>query len=206
MIVGEIALSHRLSFLTTASGSLTYLHATKHNKETGTIHLFDESGALLLNDDLEHIKGRGNSTFVQPKRPYQIKFSSRVSLFGMPKAKKWVLLANHKDKALVRNSILFEAARRLGEKYPNDDQFVDLYVNSQYMGTYEVCQKVEVDRNRIDIRDLQEATEALNDQPLDSYPRFGSSQARKASGATTISPASLATRCPRTSMRWVLMP
>ena len=166
-------------FLTTESGSLTYLHENKHNKETGTIRLFDESGTLMLSSDLEHIKGRGNSTFVQPKRPYQIKFNQRVSLFDMPKAKKWVLLANHKDKGLIRNSILFEAARQLDEKYPNDDQFLDLYINCQYMGTYEVCQKVEVDKNRIDIRDLQEATEALNDLPLDSYKRFGSSQAKK---------------------------
>ena len=166
-------------FLTTESGSLTYLHENKHNKETGTIRLFDENGALILSNDLEHIKGRGNSTFVQPKRPYQIKFAERTSLFGMPKAKKWVLLANHKDKGLIRNSILFEAARRLDEKYPNDDQFLDLYINNQYLGTYEVCQKVEVDKNRINIRDLQEATEALNDQPLDSYKRFGSSRANK---------------------------
>ena len=166
-------------FLTTKSGTLTYLHENKHNKEKGTIRLFDEAGALILNENLEHVKGRGNSTFVQPKRPYQIKFAKRTSLFGMPKAKKWILLANHKDKSLIRNSVLFEAARALDEKYPNSDQYVDLYINHQYMGNYELCQKVEIDKNRINVRDLQEATEALNELPLDSYKRFGSSKPNK---------------------------
>ncbi len=166
-------------FLTTASGALTYLHANKHNKEEGTFRLFDADGALQLSQPLEHIKGRGNSTFVQPKRPYQIKFTGRVSLFGMPPAKRWLLLANHKDHAMVRNSVLYEAAQRLGERYPNGDQFVDLYINGQYLGTYELCQKVEIDKNRISVRDLEAATEALNDAPLDSYPRFGSSTAKK---------------------------
>ena len=166
-------------FLTTQSGTLTYLHENKHNKEAGTIRVFNEAGSLVLNSDLEHIKGRGNSTFVQPKRPYQIKFAQRTSLFGMAKAKKWILLANHKDKSLLRNSILFEAARQLDEKYPNHDQYVDLYINNQYLGNYELCEKVEVDKNRVSIRDLQEATEALNSQPLNSYKRFGSSRPNK---------------------------
>ena len=166
-------------FLTTESGSLQKINANKHYKESGAIRLFDENGALLLSDGLEHVKGRGNSSFLQPKRPYQIKFSTRTSLFGMPKAKKWVLLANHKDESLIRNSILFESARRLKEKYPNDDQYIDLYINCQYMGTYELCQKVEIDENRISVFDLQKATEALNDLPLDSYKRFGSSQYKK---------------------------
>lgn len=166
-------------FLTTASGSLAAINADKRHKEAGAFRLYDAAGTLTMSEPLEHVKGRGNSSFQQPKRPYQIKFASRQSLFGMPAAKRWVLLANHKDHSLVRNSVLFEAARRLGERYPNDSAFVDLYINSQYLGTYEVCQKVEVDRNRIAIRDLEAATEALNDAPLDSYPRFGSSQAKK---------------------------
>ena len=166
-------------FLTTESGTLAKINANKHHKEAGTFRLFGDDGALLMSEPLEHVKGRGNSTFLQPKRPYQIKFTERIGLFGMKKKKKWVLLANHKDESLLRNSILFESARRLNEKYPNDDQYADLYINSQYMGTYEVCQKVEVDKNRIDIFDLQEATEALNDKPLDSYKRFGSSQYKK---------------------------
>ena len=166
-------------FLTTASGSLSYIHENKQNKEAGTFRLYDENGRLTLSSPLEHVKGRGNSTFGEPKRPYQIKFSARTSLFGMPAAKRWLLLANHKDHALIRNQILFEAARRLGERYPNDDRYVDLYINSQYLGTYELCQKVEIDSARIDIRDLEKATEALNDDPLDSYPRYGSSRVKK---------------------------
>ena len=166
-------------FVTTASGGLELLHQSKQNKEAGTFRLYDSTGKLTVSEELEHVKGRGDSTYSQPKKPYQIKFRRRVSLFGMPAAKRWVLLANHKEKSLIRNSIVFEAARFLGERYPIGDQFVDLYMNSQYVGTYELCEKVEIDSSRINVRDLQKATEAVNDLPLDSYPRYGSYKAAK---------------------------
>ena len=41
------------------------------------------------------IKGRGNSTWNQPKRPYAIKFSKKQSVCGMPKGKRWVLIATN---------------------------------------------------------------------------------------------------------------
>ena len=82
-------------FLTTESGTLAKINANKHHKEAGTFRLFGDDGALLMSEPLEHVKGRGNSTFLQPKRPYQIKFIERIGLFGMQKKKKWVLLANH---------------------------------------------------------------------------------------------------------------
>ena len=165
-------------FLTTESGSLDYIHRSKTNREAGTIAAFDEQGNMLLFQELEYIKGRGNSTFSQPKRPYQIKLSSKTKLLGLPKSKRYLLLANHKEKSLIRNSILFDAARFLKEKYANTDAFTDLYINGQYLGTYELCLKVEVGPGRVDVRDLEAETEALNDKPLNEYARFGVNQAR----------------------------
>ena len=47
------------------------------------------------------IKGRGNSTWEQPKQPYSIKLSEKESVLGMPKSKRWVLIANYSDKTLL---------------------------------------------------------------------------------------------------------
>lgn len=38
------------------------------------------------------IKGRGNSTWGMPKKPYALKFNEKVSLLNEPQDKSWVLL------------------------------------------------------------------------------------------------------------------
>ena len=43
------------------------------------------------------IRGRGNSTWGLPKKPYRIKFDEKVSVFGEAKNKSWVLLALYGD-------------------------------------------------------------------------------------------------------------
>ena len=63
------------------------------------------------------LKGRGNTTFLKEKMPFQIKFPEKVDLFGMGKSKKWILLANYYDSTEVRNSVAFYIERLLGEKY-----------------------------------------------------------------------------------------
>ena len=64
-------------------------------------------------DDLQstemEIRGRGNSTwYIHPKKPYQLKFNDKNEALGMPEEKKWIFLAEHSDKTLMRNKIAFE--------------------------------------------------------------------------------------------------
>ena len=40
------------------------------------------------------IKGRGNSTWGKPKKPYRLKLDTEASILGLGAAKDWVLLAN----------------------------------------------------------------------------------------------------------------
>jgi argininosuccinate synthase len=61
--------------------------------EDGTLSIFDKNGELELNI-LSDFKGRGNSTWMMPKKPYAIKLSSKAEVMGMPKHKRWALLAN----------------------------------------------------------------------------------------------------------------
>ena len=48
------------------------------------------------------IRGRGNSTWGMPKKPYRIKLDEKVDRFGSPGDKDWILLANYSDKTLLR--------------------------------------------------------------------------------------------------------
>ena len=160
-------------FITTESGSLRNIHSSKEHKEKGSMVILDDDGSLLYSGELDQIKGRGNSTFAYPKKPYQIKLEKATDLCGMGKAKTWILLANHEDNSLLRNKIAFALAEAAGLPYTSRSQAVDVYINNDYLGSYLLCEKVESGNDRIDIADLKEATEEVNEKPLDKYPAYG---------------------------------
>ena len=103
--------------------------------------------------DLEaNIKGRGNSTWGYPKKPYNIKLSRKINVFGMPKHKKWCLLANYCDRTLMRNELCQQIGRlSSGLDWVVSGRFIDLIVNGTHRGTYYLCEKVEVEENRVNI-------------------------------------------------------
>lgn len=98
------------------------------------------------------IRGRGNTTWIYyPKKPYAIKFGEKVSLFGMPKAKKWVLLANYRDRTLMRNALAFKVAFDTDLEWTPKGVFVELFLNGTFLGNYYLCEKIEVKENRLNI-------------------------------------------------------
>ena len=99
------------------------------------------------------IKGRGNSTWTLPKKPYKIKFDEKVSVLGEPKAKSWLLLANYADKAMIRNATAFYMGYNSNLPYTTRYHFVDLFMNDVYYGTYQLCEDKEVGENRIELSD-----------------------------------------------------
>lgn len=99
------------------------------------------------------VKGRGNGTWLQEKKPYQIKFEKKVDLFGMGKAKKWVLLANAMDASNLRNDVAFELARMLGMEYAFNGHFVELYFDGEYEGLYYLTHAVEIGKSTVDLKD-----------------------------------------------------
>ena len=99
------------------------------------------------------IRGRGNSTWNKPKKPYTIKFEQKQIFLGMKKAKKWVLLANYFDRTLIRNAVAFEIARRTNLEWTPEGKFADVFLNGKPLGNYFVCEKIQVDQNRLNIND-----------------------------------------------------
>ena len=116
-----------------------------------TIKIIDENGAEDLIGTTS-IRGRGNSTWGFPKKPYAIKLDSKAEVLGMPKHKRWVLLANWMDRTLMRNDVAFEIARRTMEWAPRG-KFVELYLNGNHLGNYYLCEQIKVDENRADVGD-----------------------------------------------------
>ena len=160
-------------FLRTESGSLDAIHADKSHGEPGEIRVY-EDGVLTLDDTLKQIKGRGNSTWQYPKKPYNLKFSKKTAVLGMPKAKKWTLLANYIDPSLLHNACAWEYALALGLPFTGSYRHVDLYINGDYLGNYILCESVEIAENRVDLTDLERENENANPGiDLDTLPQGG---------------------------------
>lgn len=102
------------------------------------------------------IRGRGNTTWGMPKKPYKLKLDAKTSLLGMPSDKDWVLLANHADKSLLRTRVAFELGNRVGLAWSPRSRFVEVFINGAYMGTYQLGEGVKVDNDRVDIPELDE--------------------------------------------------
>lgn len=97
------------------------------------------------------IRGRGHSSWELEKKPYKIKFDSKVSLFGLPKAKEWVLLANHIDRSLIRNTLALNMGSLLNHMlFMPHSYLVNVFMNGQYQGVYSLSEQIEVKKGRIE--------------------------------------------------------
>ncbi len=145
--------------------TLEWLKLTKENKDKdGTIAIVDndEEKTVQYSGKLSQIKGRGNSTWDYDKRPFNIKLDKKAKVFGMDKNKSWCLLANYLDSTLSRNTLAYNFGNEMGIKYTSSQASVDFYIDGEYQGVYNICEKVEINDGRIEITDLEEANEAAN--------------------------------------------
>ena len=102
------------------------------------------------------IRGRGNSTWKYPKKPYALKLDSKAEILGMPKHKRWVLLANWLDRTLLRNHVSFRIAMQTDLAWTPRGEFVEVVLNGKHVGNYYLCEHIKVDKNRVDIHELEE--------------------------------------------------
>ena len=103
---------------------------------------------------LAQIRGRGNSSFLwYDKKPLRLKLLDKHKMLGLAKAKSWVLLANYRDVTDLMNTFVFETGRWLGLPYTNHTRYVELIVNGDYRGVYQLTEQVQQNKNRVDVSD-----------------------------------------------------
>lgn len=109
------------------------------------------------------IRGRGNASWGFDKKPYRIKFNDgkkhhmlKDSKRESPaKAKKWTLLSNEGDKTLMRNLLAHEVSRELEMPYTVFSEPVDVILNGEYKGLYNLCDQVDENKDRIPITEME---------------------------------------------------
>lgn len=102
------------------------------------------------------IRGRGNSTwrYVRNKKPFQIQFPDEVALLDMAPSRRWVLLANAFDRSQLRTWTAFELARATDLEWVPSCDWVELIFNGDYRGVYQLCEKIEVAPDKVDLDQL----------------------------------------------------
>ena len=100
-----------------------------------------------------YIKGRGNSTWTMPKKPYRLRFDSKVAFLDEPKDKSWVLLANYTDKTSLRNATAMYMGSISNLDYTPRFHFVDVMLNGRYNGTYQLGDHLKIGKNRVNVGD-----------------------------------------------------
>jgi len=127
----------------------------------GYVSFIYDNGKTIYSDNLD-IRGRGNASWNFPKKPYRMKLNNKVNLMGMPaKEKNWTLINNYGDKTLMRNFLAFDLSRKLEMPYTPAIMSVDVILNGEYKGNYQLCDQVEVAPERVDVQKMNISDIAL---------------------------------------------
>ena len=140
----------------------------RHSTETtGYMALIAPDGTVEHADRLRQLRGRGNGSWGNEKKPYQFKLENRADLLktGDPSemARTWVLLADYMDPTRLHNRIALDLALEMGLEETSHSEFVDLYYDGEYRGMYLLAEKVEIDPARVDEMDYDKLIEEWNE-------------------------------------------
>lgn len=119
------------------------------------------------------IKVRGNFSLNFPQRSYNIELKDEnnndtsVSLLGMPKESDWILMNTWNDRSFVRNPMMYQLYNLMGH-YATRTQFCEVFLNGDYIGIYQLTEKVKRDNERVNISKLKE-TDLAGDSLTGGY-------------------------------------
>ncbi len=139
----------------------------KENKAKGEVVVQQADGSISYEGKLTQIKGRGNSTWWEAKKPYQIKTEEKSDLLNSGKtenlSKTWVLLANYFDSSVLNNFYATRIGKELGPGVSIENCHVDLFYDGEYRGSYLLSEKVEVGKGRVNVEDLEDKNQIANE-------------------------------------------
>ena len=135
----------------TLNGEIPY---DKEHQIVSQLTVISDNGASLISEP-GTTRERGNASRGFPKKPYRIKFDKKQQMPGAAgKAKKWTLINNYGDKTLMRNLVAFELSRRMEMPYTPYGRAVDVLLNGEYKGCYQLCDQVQVHSDRVDVEEM----------------------------------------------------
>jgi hypothetical protein len=102
------------------------------------------------------IRGRGNSTWAAPKKPYRLKLDTKSPLMSIASERDWVLLANYSDPSQLRTTAGMEASNATDLAFTPTLRHVEVVLNGRYDGVYVLTQHQEIGEHRVDITEMDD--------------------------------------------------
>ncbi len=102
------------------------------------------------------IEIRGQSSQMFPKKSYGFETrdsageEDKVDLLGFGEHDDWVLYAPYSDKSMLRNDLTYALGRKLGRWQPGA-QFVEVFLNGNYIGVYQLIERIKRGGDRLDL-------------------------------------------------------
>ncbi len=119
------------------------------------VRIIDTDHTYVMDTATSRLRGNASTQF--PKKPYRIKFESKQQPLDAPaKAKKWTLINNYGDKTLMRNLLAFHISQQMQMPYTPYGRAVDVMLNGEYKGCYQLCDQIEVNKNRVNIDEMED--------------------------------------------------
>ena len=138
-------------YLATDDGKTPTASKEKHE---GTLFVQGNDSFKMQYDGAMTINVRGNSTKSYPKKPWKLKIDKKTEMFGIPRSKHWVLLANYNDQSMLRNKLAGDFANDIGV-LGMESTWVECILNGEWQGTYQFCEHVRIDKNRVNVHDWE---------------------------------------------------
>ena len=140
-------------YIDVSEEELNKVKSDKKHKTYANIALYTDSGKMAYRTGrrYDQIRGRGNWTWEQEKKPYNIYLENAADLLGMGGSNHWALIANALDETNLRNRIAYKYANKIAgyEFFSPECEYVDLYLNGEYQGLYLLCERIEIAENRL---------------------------------------------------------
>ncbi|MDR2475471.1 MAG: CotH kinase family protein, partial [Bacteroidales bacterium] len=127
----------------------------------GAVSIISDNGTNFFSSNID-IRGRGNMSWTHPKKPYRMKLAQKASPLGLPATERnWTLINNYGDKTLMRNLLAFDLSRKMEMPYTPAGVAVDVILNGEYQGTYQLCDHIEVATARVNIDKMKASDTSL---------------------------------------------
>jgi CotH protein len=170
--------------ITSADGSTTYLPESSDTDNTATFHVHGNTTAQM--PKLPYAMKLGTSIDLLNLLGVQCGYVTGSGKATCDKSKSYILLANYDDKSLLRdwaasslanaihfgdgsNGYLSEPALSPTPSgtsalmpWAPHSTYVELFLNGQYEGNYQLIEKVNVDSHRVNIPELTESDTSTN--------------------------------------------
>ncbi len=126
----------------------------KENYVPATMTLDPNGSAFAAYSGTLGIRGRGNSTWLEPKKPYRLRLDTKSPLMGIASERNWVLLANSMDRSQLRSFAASNLAQATDLAWTPAYRHVEVVLNGRYDGVYQLSEHIRPGADRVNIDEL----------------------------------------------------